>query len=83
MEKYPHLNEAVAKILRERRAQLGMSKRKLSEEAMIERAYILGLEQGKWNVSLNVLFFLCDALKIDAVDFMRQVKKELEKFGSG
>ena len=64
MEKYPYLNEAVANILKEKREALGMSKRKLSELAMIERAYITGLENGKWNVTLNVLFFLSEALEI-------------------
>ena len=54
MEKYSYLNEAVANILKGRREALGMSKRKLSELAMRERAYITGLENGKWNVSLNV-----------------------------
>jgi len=29
MEKYPYLNEAVAEVLKTRRAALGMSKRKL------------------------------------------------------
>lgn len=83
MEKYPFLNEVVAKILRDRREELGMSKRQLSTLAMIERAYITGLEQGRWNVSLNVLLHLCEALDMDPVEFMRFLKKELEKAHGG
>ena len=71
MEKYPYLNEAVANIL-------GMSKRKLSELAMIERAYITGLENGKWNVTLNVLFFLSEALEIRPDVFIQLVMNEVE-----
>jgi len=78
MEKYPYLNEAVANVLSRRRAELAMSKKKLSEEAFIERAYITGLESGKWNMSLNVLFFLSDALGLSPDVFVRQVMDEVE-----
>jgi len=80
MEKYPYLNEAVAIVLSRRRAELGMSKKKLSETAMVERAYISGLEAGKWNVSLNILFFLSEALGLDPRDFLTQVIEEIDKF---
>jgi len=57
-----------------------MSKKKLSETAMVERAYISGLEAGKWNVSLNILFFLSEALGLDPRDFLTQVIEEIDKF---
>ena len=78
MEKYPYLNEAVANVLKGKREALGMSKRKLSELAMIERAYITGLENGKWNVSLNVLFCLSEALEIKPDVFIQLVMNEVE-----
>ena len=78
MEKYPYLNEAVANVLKERREALAMSKRKLSELAMIERAYITGLENGKWNVTLNVLFFLSEALEVEPERFVGLVRDEIE-----
>lgn len=77
MEKYPLLNKAVAETLKSRRQKLGLSKRRLSELAMLERAYITGLEDGKWNVSLNALFFLCEALEIEPESFVRQVRERL------
>lgn len=78
MEKYPFLNQAVANVLSRRRRDLGMSKRKLSELAMMERAYITGIESARWNISLNGIFFLCDALQLDQVEFARRVKRELK-----
>jgi len=78
MEKYPLLNQAVGNVLLRQRQAMGMSKRKLSEEALIDRAYITGLESGRWNVSLNALFFLSEAMGIDPVDFVAQVKSERE-----
>ncbi|MBQ4567693.1 MAG: helix-turn-helix transcriptional regulator [Desulfovibrio sp.] len=55
-----------------------MSKRKLSEKAFIDRAYITGLESGRWNVSLNALFFISEAVGLDPVDFVSLVKQERE-----
>ena len=45
---------------------------------MIERAYITGLENGKWNVTLNVLFFLSEALEIRPDTFINLVMDEVE-----
>lgn len=78
MEKYPFLNQAVGNILLRQRQALGMSKRKLSEKAFIDRAYITGLESGRWNVSLNALFFISEAVGLDPVDFVSLVKQERE-----
>lgn len=85
MEKYPYLNEALGTILHRRRLELAMSKKKLSEEAMIERAYITSMEDGKKCPTLNVVFYVCEALELSPVDFMRDLLEEirrLEKEGS-
>lgn len=79
MEKYPYLNEAVANVLSRYRTSLSMSKKKLSEAAFIERAYITGLEAGKWNISLNVLFYICEAFGIAPDDFVSEVCEEVKK----
>lgn len=81
MEKYPYLNEAVACILSRRRNALAMSKRKLSEEDMIERAYISSLEAGRKCPTLNVLFYICEALDMSPVEFMTELMKEIRRFG--
>ena len=46
MEEYPFLNEAVASVLRTQREEHDLSKKRLSELAKIERAYITSLERG-------------------------------------
>lgn len=80
MEKYPFLNEAIAKILYERRIALNMSKKKLSESALIERAYIRSLERSEKNPTLNAIFYLCEALEIEPEEFVQQVKSEVKKY---
>lgn len=79
MEKYPFLNEAIAKILYERRISLNMSKKKLSELALIERAYIRSLESAEKTPTLNAIFYLSEALGMDPDDFVRRVKIEVKK----
>lgn len=79
MEKYPFLNEAVAKVLYERRISLNMSKKKLSELALIERAYIRSLERSEKNPTLNAIFYLAEALEMEPEDFVKLVKIEVKK----
>ena len=76
MEKYPYLNEAIAHVLSRRRAELAMSKKKLSEEAMIARIHITALEAGTQCPSMNVVFYM----KPDV--FVREVMEEIECFKS-
>ena len=56
MKEYPKLNEALANILRSRREELKLSKRKLAELAYLERTYVIQLEQGKKRPTLNALY---------------------------
>lgn len=82
MEKYPYLNEAIARVLSRRRAKLAMSKKKLSEEAMIARIHITALEAGTQCPSMNVVFFLCEALDMKPDAFVREVMEEIEALRS-
>ena len=59
------------------------AKKKLSEQAFIERAYITGLEAGKWNVTLNVLFYLSDALDMKPDELVHEVMSERERLERG
>ena len=79
MEKNPYLNAAVATVLSKRRAKLGLSKRKLSELAMIERAYISSLEAGTKSPTLNVLFYLSEALGLTPDEFVLEVISEVNR----
>lgn len=79
MEKYPFLNEAIAKILYERRISLNMSKKKLSELALIERAYIRSIEKAEKTPTLNAIFYLSEALEMEPDDFVKLVKAEVRK----
>ena len=79
MEKYPQLCEAIANILRERREALGLSKRKLAELAWVERTYIIQLEQGTKQPTLNALFYISEALGLQPSELVRLVEEEIAK----
>ena len=79
MEKYPQLNGAIANILRERRESLGLSKRKLAELAWLERVYIIQLEKGSKQPTLNAIFYISEALGLQPSDFVRLVEDEIAK----
>jgi len=77
MEKYPRLSEAIANVLRKRREALGLSKRKLAETAWLERVYIIQLEQGAKQPTLNALFYLSEALGLRPSVFVQLVEEEI------
>lgn len=79
MEKYPHLNAAVANVLRQRREALQLSKRKLAELAQIERVYIISLEKGTKQPTLNALFYLSEALNLRPTEFVDLVETEVAR----
>ena len=79
MKDYPYLSEAVAAVLRHKREESGLSKRKLAELADIERVYLIHLEKGEKRPTLNALFYLCDALGLDPEEFVHLVREELKR----
>lgn len=78
-EYHPELKSILAKILRERREALHMSKRQLARASYVERSYISAIENAQYNPTINVILHLCDALKIKPALFMEKVTAELEK----
>ena len=56
-----------------------MSKKKLSEEAMIARIHITALEAGTQCPSMNVVFYLCAALDMEPDDFVHKVMEEIRR----
>lgn len=83
MKNYPNLNKAIAKVLYQRRLELELSKKKLSERASITRIHISDLEGGSKNPTMNAVFFLCDALELDPKEFITRVQKEIKKIEEG
>ena len=79
MEKYPQLNEAIANILRTRREAIGLSKRKLAGLAWLERVYIIQLEKGTKQPTLNALFYISEALGIQPSDFVKLIEDEVAR----
>jgi transcriptional regulator with XRE-family HTH domain len=82
MEKYPLLNEAIANILRELREAQGLSKRKLAELAWLERVYIIQLEKGAKQPTLNALFYLSEALGLQPSELVKLIEVEVARLSN-
>ncbi|TLQ39230.1 helix-turn-helix domain-containing protein [Streptomyces marianii] len=54
--------------LRELRTQAGRSQADVARAAGLDRAYYVGVEAGKRNISLDNVFALADALAVDIVE---------------
>lgn len=81
MEDYPLLNQALANVLKARREELNLSKRKLAEMARLERVYLIQLEKAEKRPTVNALFLLSEALGIKPSKMLLAVEKEMEKLG--
>jgi transcriptional regulator with XRE-family HTH domain len=71
--------KAFAKVLREIRAEQGLSQETLGFESGYHRTYIGMLERGLMNPSLRTILSICSALKIPAGEFIGRVEQSLGK----
>lgn len=65
----------LGKELKKAREEAGLSQEKLGFEAEIDRSYVSMLETDKKSPTLDVLFRICDALKIPASELIARVEK--------
>lgn len=63
------------KVLKQIREEKGMTQEKLAELAEVDRTYIYRLETGKRSPSLNIIFRLADALKVQPGHLIDKVNK--------
>ena len=76
MEDYPHLTEAISRVLTRLREDAGLSKRRLAMISNLDRVYLLQVEQGKYRPTLNFIFLLARAFGIPAGEFVILVELE-------
>lgn len=67
------------KVLKQIREEKGMTQEKLAELAEVDRTYIYRLETGKRSPSLNIIFRLADALKVQPGYLIDKVNKKSDK----
>ena len=82
MREYPHLSDAISRILEKLRMERGMSKSALADFAAMQRKYLFEIEQGIKKPTVNAIFSLCEALQVEPDEFFRQVvnrMKELQR----
>jgi transcriptional regulator with XRE-family HTH domain len=73
------LEKAFGSVLRQLRQGRGLSQETLGFESGYHRTYISLLERGRKSPSLQTLFNLSGALKIDPAELIRQVAVQAHK----
>lgn len=75
------IKQKVGQRIRELRKKLDLSQEALAYEAEVDRTYVTDVENGRRNVSLEILEKLIKALKVSVFEFFNsaQFKKLIEK----
>ncbi len=68
------LEKAFGEVLQEIRRERGLSQEQLGFESGYHRTYVSLLERGKKSPSLNAIFRLANALKINPADVLLRVE---------
>ncbi|HKO80805.1 MAG TPA: helix-turn-helix transcriptional regulator [Chitinophagaceae bacterium] len=71
------IKQKVGQRIRELRKQLELSQEALAYEAEVDRTYVTDVENGRRNVSLEILERLIKALKVSFTEFFNS--KEFKK----
>jgi transcriptional regulator with XRE-family HTH domain len=67
----------LAIVLRDKRLASGLSQEELAHLCNIDRTYISLIERKKRKPTLNILFKVCEALKVSPSEFLKEVEKIL------
>jgi len=76
-----NIKEQVGQRIRILRKDLNLSQEALALKSEVDRTYITDVENGRRNVSLEILERIIEALEISVSDFFNDVefKKEIQK----
>ena len=79
MKVYPYLSSAIARVIEALRAERGMTKSSLADFACLERRYLRDIERELKKPTVNAIYSICEALRVQPEDFFRRVSEEIEK----
>lgn len=80
---YAPILQNLSRVVRGRRADLGLSQDELSHRSGLHRTYISDIERGARNLSLKNLVRLAEALEVQASTLMSWVEGRVEPTGPG
>ena len=73
------LNDAVAFLIKERRAGLGISQEQLADLAGLDRTYISSVERHRRNLTLRTLERIIPHLGLSPTQFLALIAKRLDE----
>ncbi|MET8291494.1 helix-turn-helix transcriptional regulator [Streptomyces sp. NPDC005132] len=69
--------EALGRRLKDLRGAAGLSQAQLAQAAGMNRVFYVGVEGGRRNVSVDKVFALADALKVDVAELFRDLNSRI------
>lgn len=64
-------------MIREKRLNMKMTQKELARKLRVDKSYISKIENKQIsNISLNLVFRICNILEIDILDFINFIKNE-------
>ncbi len=75
--------DAFARVVRERRNELGVSQEELANRCELHRTYIADIERGCRNPSFNTIILIVRGLGISLEEFFAEVDRRLSVGGKG
>ncbi|MDD4701607.1 MAG: helix-turn-helix transcriptional regulator [Desulfovibrio sp.] len=78
MKVYPFLSSAIAIVIEALRAERGMTKSSLADFSCLERRYLRDIERELKKPTVNAIYSICEALRVQPEDFFRRVSEEIE-----
>ncbi|SBV92124.1 hypothetical protein KL86DPRO_10308 [uncultured delta proteobacterium] len=76
MENAPHINEAVANIVKALRKKSRFTQEQLAGFAKTSRSQIAQLEAGTRGVTLHSLYWLAESFNTPFIDFLKMIAEE-------
>lgn len=73
-----NVNYKLGNILRKLREQNGWSQEEFADKCGIHRTYVSQLERGLKSPTIQLFWILCDCLKINPSDYLKELEKALE-----
>ena len=71
--------EAFGRAVRKRRKQLQLTQDDLGERCEMDRTYISGIEQGRRNPTIQVIWLLAEGLEMSPGDLIKEAERCLDE----
>ena len=74
MKNYEDIIKLIAQNIKKRRVSKGLSVQEVAYRCDIERSNLSRLEAGKTNMTIKTICLICNALNVEIIDLLKEIK---------